>query len=121
MDTDFTPIGLDEPYRVIISEDPIGFLGGINFFVYVTNNPVNFIDPMGWDRYKICEGQGSVKKWLCKKAVDKSCGSSQQSEAYCCDVDRTSCLCDIDPNDPQFEQKAKKCFEGYSKCMQGIK
>ncbi len=30
-----------------ISEDPIGIEGGINLFVYVGNNPVNFVDPLG--------------------------------------------------------------------------
>ena len=30
-----------------ISEDPIGIDGGINLFVYVGNNPVNFVDPWG--------------------------------------------------------------------------
>jgi RHS repeat-associated protein len=30
-----------------ISEDPIGFLGGNNFYGYVTNNPINIIDPRG--------------------------------------------------------------------------
>ncbi len=30
-----------------ISEDPIRFTGGINFYVYVLNSPVNFIDPLG--------------------------------------------------------------------------
>lgn len=29
------------------SEDPIRFTGGINFYVYVLNSPVNFIDPLG--------------------------------------------------------------------------
>jgi len=30
-----------------ITEDPIGFQAGINFYAYVNNNPVNFNDPSG--------------------------------------------------------------------------
>jgi RHS repeat-associated protein len=30
-----------------ISEDPIGFEGGNNFYVYVEDNPLNFVDPDG--------------------------------------------------------------------------
>jgi hypothetical protein len=44
------PIGLDEPYRVFISEDPIGFEGGdTNLFAYALNNPITFYDPNGLD------------------------------------------------------------------------
>jgi len=32
-----------------LTEDPIGFDGGINFYTYAQNNPVNFNDPMGHD------------------------------------------------------------------------
>ncbi len=39
-----------------ISEDPIRLHGAeTNFFVYVANNPVNFIDPFGLDKEKKCE------------------------------------------------------------------
>ena len=30
-----------------INEDPIHFSGGIDFYVYTLNNPVNLIDPFG--------------------------------------------------------------------------
>ncbi|MDZ4210365.1 MAG: RHS repeat-associated core domain-containing protein, partial [Methylotenera sp.] len=34
-----------------ISEDPLGFQAGINFYAYVDNNPVNANDPSGKDAY----------------------------------------------------------------------
>ncbi|MDA2925559.1 DUF4157 domain-containing protein, partial [Acidobacteria bacterium AH-259-L09] len=30
-----------------VQEDPVGFVGGTNFYVYVTNNPLNLLDPLG--------------------------------------------------------------------------
>ncbi len=35
-----------------VSEDPIGFEGGINLFVYASNNPLMFIDPSGLFDYE---------------------------------------------------------------------
>lgn len=33
-----------------ISEDPIGFLGGVNLYGYVGNNPISYVDPYGLDK-----------------------------------------------------------------------
>jgi len=32
-----------------VGEDPIGFRAGVDFYSYVMNNPVNFVDPTGND------------------------------------------------------------------------
>jgi RHS repeat-associated protein len=37
--------------RSFISEDPIRFAGGMNWYSYVGNRPVNFVDPMGLDEW----------------------------------------------------------------------
>lgn len=37
-----------------LSEDPIGFRGGINFYAYARNNPVNVQDPLGLEPSDSC-------------------------------------------------------------------
>ncbi len=44
-----------------INEDPIGFHGKENFYVFEGNNPVNFIDPSGLRHY--CNGQWVMAGW----------------------------------------------------------
>ena len=34
-----------------VSQDPIGFMGGTNFYQYTSNQPVNFTDPFGLKNY----------------------------------------------------------------------
>ena len=60
----------DPPAGRFLSEDPVGFDAGANFYRYVRNNPIIFVDPAGLqgsydppDRHKntiVCDGHGSI-------------------------------------------------------------
>jgi hypothetical protein len=41
-------------FQRFISEDPIGFAGGINAYAYVGNAPLRWVDPLGLDRTQPC-------------------------------------------------------------------
>jgi len=67
-----------------ISEDPVGFEGGINFFVYAGNDPVNKTDPLGLshlvcyedsDGHPKCEWveDPPVPHWLCDLSIEINC------------------------------------------------
>jgi RHS repeat-associated protein len=57
-----------------LHEDPIGFLGGVDHYSYVLNNPVNLIDPEGllfWGRLNAGEGYGeSALQWYADILAD---------------------------------------------------
>ena len=43
-----------------ISEDPLGFAGGIDFYAYTHNHPIDFLDPFGLADVYIWNGDGSA-------------------------------------------------------------
>ena len=61
-DIGFSPVGLDEPYRVFTAKDPIGFKGrDTNLFGYTLNNPLNLTDISGFCPNKKSENVGGPK------------------------------------------------------------
>jgi RHS repeat-associated protein len=89
-----------------ISEDPLGFKGGVNFYVFVLNNPVNLRDPLGLKACENCTNAaplpanspkcdsygsetyfGTSLKCFCKCAGD-SAWSEQVRGCLACEHDR---------------------------------
>ncbi|MGH9832577.1 MAG: RHS repeat-associated core domain-containing protein, partial [Blastocatellia bacterium] len=66
-----------------ISEDPIGFDGGVNFYAYVRNNPVNWVDPFGLQSEKggLC-GLVAERAWT-QCMVGCGSGNDPTCEAGC--------------------------------------
>lgn len=89
-----------------VSEDPIGIDGGINLYVYVENNPVNYVDPLGLFFNEII---GWCGEWLtCNRAKPAYCESKYG------DPCRTKCYIKFIEN----KEKLKACVNRCSLCQE---
>jgi RHS repeat-associated protein len=59
-----------------ITEDPIGFLGGINEYTYVGDNPMDFFDPFGLDKKAPNNGTPWYKNPCVQSALAKGAAST---------------------------------------------
>jgi RHS repeat-associated protein len=111
---------LDPKLGRFVSEDPVGFRAGVNFYAYALNNPVRYTDPSGLDVYA-CQrpaegpGMGGIPHGLlwstkCKKSY--SFGPSLKGGKVRTDDDPG-----LDPNGMAkppyscYPQSSNQCYE----------
>jgi len=94
-----------------ISEDPIGLLGGdVNFYFYVGNNPLKWVDPYGLNPFLrfICKQIAKqFGKWL-----GKNIGKSKNDIPEEGDDDRDGIPNFMDPDSPYCKINCDKPLEG---------
>jgi RHS repeat-associated protein len=90
-----------------VSADPIRFLGGVNFYAYVINNPTGNIDPFGllwwnpksyWDLWKQYQKQKKCAETVieCDKRVRCKCSEAKSESARSvCQTPATNCCAKV--------------------------
>jgi RHS repeat-associated protein len=112
--------GYDAELGRWLSEDPIGFQGGSNYFAYAENNPVRFTDPLGLSVY------------LCSRKAFQFIPGGVGNHTYfwsdrngsCCGKGSTTSCSEVGPVGPNpdscrkiegsdgFEEEIFKCCRG---------
>lgn len=127
-----------------VESDPIGLLGGLSTYSYVSSMPTRSVDLFGLlgciaqqsdscpyeGRYSLCcrgylkdaTWLGNQARWqLCKRSVDAACKKGDQ--AVCCMTDFNACSGGGNPNEPDSgsngQAKYLECKTKYIQCMAG--
>ena len=58
---------------------------------YVYGNPINYLDPLGLDRYDICKDKNPLLESVCRACVGTACGFPM-ADKFCCKVDFDDCI-----------------------------
>ena len=116
-----------------VSEDPAGFDGGINFYVYVENNPVNLTDPLGRSPLDLSQCIRNTQKYAvqCRRGNTWACAGTAVSSGICACIASTplrtpwltcinKCLANdfADGTRPCWQKAQADCFWDQECCHQ---
>jgi RHS repeat-associated protein len=100
-----------------ISEDPVGFEAGVNFYAYALNNPVRYTDPSGLDVYaceRPAEGMGGIPhglSWSTKCNKSYSFGPGLKGGKVRTDDNPFDPTGKVKPPYQCFAWSSKECYE----------
>jgi RHS repeat-associated protein len=86
----------------------------LNPYTYVSNDPINFVDITGVDRYDMCKNQEGIAYNLCRNMVDFICGLIPKA---CCRFDAISCLADLLDSEAEAEIMFNEYLKSEFKCI----
>jgi RHS repeat-associated protein len=105
-----------------LQTDPLSYIGGMNLYTYVHNDPVNRTDPRGLYEW---EGPSKAAKVVCIMAkciasiVGRGKTAAAATEAGWCNVMLTNCRvwCETDTDVKDPDGCRKKCVAEHKSCL----